>query len=166
MSAGARRPNADRPIPPPKASTAFRRSYKGVAPAVNDVLGGHVPLTYVTWGPVAPYVASGKMRALAVADHERSPLAPDVPTLAELGVRDAEVGAWQALMGPKNLPPDIVATLNRHMNEILKMPDVAARMKVYGAIPAGGDGARVAQVNGGDYIRFAKLIKDFGIQAN
>ncbi len=140
--------------------------YKGVAPAVNDVLGGHVPLTYVTWGPVAPYVATGKMHALAVADHERSPLAPNVPTLAELGVRDVEVSAWQALMGPKGLPQDIVARLNREMNEILKMPDVAARMKVYGAIPSGGEPARVARVNSADFNRYARLIKDFGIQAD
>jgi tripartite-type tricarboxylate transporter receptor subunit TctC len=140
--------------------------YRGVAPAVNDVLGGHVPLTYITWGPVAPYVANGKLVPLAVADRERSPLAPNVPTLAELGVRDVEVGAWQALMGPKGMPAEIVRTLNTHMNEILKMPDVAAKMKVYGAIPAGGDGARVAKVNAGDYARYGKIIKDFGIQAD
>jgi tripartite-type tricarboxylate transporter receptor subunit TctC len=140
--------------------------YRGVAPAVNDVLGGHVPLTYITWGPVAPYVANGKMHALAVADRERSPLAPEVPTLAELGVRDVEVSAWQALMGPKNMPADVVATLNKHMNEILKMPDVSAKMKVFGAIPAGGDTARVAKVNATDYARYGKIIKDFGIQAD
>jgi tripartite-type tricarboxylate transporter receptor subunit TctC len=140
--------------------------YRGVAPAVNDVLGGHVPLTYVTWGPVAPYIASGKMHALAVADRERSPLAPNVPTLSELGVRDVEVGAWQALMGPKGMPADVVATLNRHVNEILKMPDVAAKMQVFGAIPAGGDAGRLAKVNANDYARYGKIIKDFGIQAD
>ena len=140
--------------------------YRGVAPAVNDVLGGHVPLTWVTWGPVAQYVPAGKMVALAVADEERSPLAPNVPTLTELGVKDVQVSAWQGLMGPKGLPPEIVRTLNGHMNEILKMPDVVAKMKVFGALPAGGEPARLAKVNANDHARFGKIIKDFGIQAD
>ncbi len=140
--------------------------YRGVAPAVNDVAGGHVPLTYITWGPVAPYVAIGKMHALAVADKQRSQLAPDVPTLAELGVKDVEVSAWQGLMGPKGLPPGIVKTLNTDMNEILKMPDIVAKMRIYGALAAGGDPARLASSNAEDHDRFGKLIKAFGIQAD
>jgi tripartite-type tricarboxylate transporter receptor subunit TctC len=140
--------------------------YRGVAPAVNDVLGGHVPLTFITWGPVEPYVASGKVHVIAVADKQRSPLAPNVPTLAEVGVKDVEVGAWQGLMAPKGLSPEIQKTLNAHMNEILKMPDVVAKMKVYGALPAGGDPARLAKTNADDHARFGKIIKDFGIQAD
>jgi tripartite-type tricarboxylate transporter receptor subunit TctC len=140
--------------------------YKGVAPAVNDVMGGHVPLTFITWGPVAPYVSGGKMVPLAVADHERSPLAPNVPTLREQGIADVEVGAWQGLMAPKGLAPEIVRTLNGHMNEILKMPDVVAKMKVFGALPAGGEPARLAKTNADDHTRFARIIKDFGIQAD
>ena len=140
--------------------------YRGVAPAVNDVLGGHIPLTFITWGPVEPYVAGGKVHVLAVADKQRSPLAPNVPTLAELGVKDVEVGAWQGLMGPKGLPADIVRTLNTHMNEILKMPDVAAKMQTFGAIPAGGEPARLARTNAADHARFGKIIKDFGISAD
>ncbi|MDB5900233.1 MAG: Twin-arginine translocation pathway signal [Ramlibacter sp.] len=139
--------------------------YKGVAPAVNDVLGGHVPLTFITWGPVAPHVASGKMNPIAVFDSERSPLAPDVPTARELGLRDVDVSAWQGLMGPKGLSPEIVRTLNAHMNEILKMPDVAAKMKVFGGLPAGGDPQRLARTNAADHNRFGRIIKDFGIQA-
>jgi tripartite-type tricarboxylate transporter receptor subunit TctC len=139
--------------------------YKGVAPAVNDVLGGHVPLTFITWGPVAPHVASGKMTPIAVFDAERSPLAPEVPTARELGLREVDVSAWQGLMGPKGMSPEIVRTLNTHMNEILKMPDVAAKMKVFGGLPAGGDAQRLARANAADHTRFAKIIKDFGIQA-
>jgi tripartite-type tricarboxylate transporter receptor subunit TctC len=139
--------------------------YKGVAPAVNDVLGGHVPLTFITWGPVAPHVASGKMNPIAVFDSERSPLAPDVPTARELGLRDVDVSAWQGLMGPKGMSPEIVRTLNAHMNEILKMPDVAAKMKVFGGLPAGGDPQRLARTNAADHNRFGRIIKDFGIQA-
>jgi len=140
--------------------------YRGVAPAVNDVLGGHVPLTFITLGPVEPYIASGKVHAIAVADKQRSPLAPNVPTMAEAGVKEVEVGAWQGLMAPKGLSPEIQKTLNTHMNEILKMPDVVAKMKVFGALPAGGDPARLAKTNADDNARFGKIIKDFGIQAD
>ena len=61
--------------------------YKGVAPAVNDLIGGHVPTTFMTYGPLAPYVG-GKVNVLAVADSKRTSLAPSVPTLAELGYKD------------------------------------------------------------------------------
>lgn len=140
--------------------------YRGVAPAVNDVLGGHVPVTFMTLGPVAPHITSGKIAALAVADAQRSPLAPNVPTLAELGYKGVEVGAWQGLFGPKDMPADLVKTLNGHFNEILKMPDVASKMATFGALPAGGDAARLAKSNANDFARFGKIIKDFGIQAD
>ena len=107
--------------------------YRGVAPAVNDVLGGHVPLTYITLGPVAPYLPGAKMVPLAVADSKRSPLAPSVPTFEELGYKGVQVGAWHGLFGPKGMPADVVKTLNGHFNEILKMPDVVSRMETLGA---------------------------------
>ncbi|WP_431111960.1 Bug family tripartite tricarboxylate transporter substrate binding protein [Variovorax paradoxus] len=140
--------------------------YKGVAPAVNDVLGGHVPVTFITLGPVAPYMSSGKMVPLAVASKERSPLAPKVPTFAELGYKDVELTAWNGLWGPRNLPPEIVKTLNGHFNEILKMPDVVSRMAVLGTTPVGGDADVLAKTNAADFARFGKVIKELGIQAD
>ncbi|WP_280808037.1 Bug family tripartite tricarboxylate transporter substrate binding protein [Variovorax boronicumulans] len=140
--------------------------YKGVAPAVNDVLGGHVPVTFITLGPVAPYFANGKLKPLAVASSQRSPLAPTVPTLAELGYKDVEVVAWNGLWGPRNLPPEIVKTLNGHFNEILKMPDIVARMAVLGTTPVGGDADVLGKTNAADYARFGKVIKELGIQAD
>jgi len=140
--------------------------YKGVAPAVNDVLGGHVPVTFITLGPVAPYFANGKLKPLAVASAQRSPLAPNVPTLAELGYKDVEVVAWNGLWGPRNLPPEIVKTLNAHFNEILKMPDIVARMAVLGTTPVGGDADVLGKTNAADYARFGKVIKELGIQAD
>src|SRR5256885_3832995 len=80
--------------------------YKGVAPAVTDVVGGHVPFTYSTLGSIAPYLPGGKLVALAVADAQRSPLAPDVPTLAELGYKDVELRSEEhtsELQSPCNL---------------------------------------------------------------
>lgn len=140
--------------------------YKGVAPAMSDVLGAHVPLTYMTYGPLEPYVASGKVRILAVADKARSPLAPSVPTFAELGYAGIEVTAWNGLFGPKGMPADIVKTLNTHVNEILKMPDVAAKLATLGVIPHGGAPEVLARTSAGDFERFGRIIKEMGIKAD
>jgi tripartite-type tricarboxylate transporter receptor subunit TctC len=140
--------------------------YRGTGPAVIDMLGGHINFMYTTLGPVAQHIQAGKMTVLAVADPQRSSLAPNVPTLLELGYKDADVGAWQGLMGPKGLPADVTATLNRHMNEIIKMPDVLERMTKLYLVPVGGDGAVLGRINAIDHNRYAKVIKEFGIQAD
>ena len=100
------------------------------------------------------------------ADPQRSPLQPNVPTLAESGYKDVNVGAWQGLMGPKNMPADAVKTLNTAMNEVLKMPDIVARMTTLATIVVGGDGAVLGRINAADHNRYAKVIKEFGIQAD
>jgi tripartite-type tricarboxylate transporter receptor subunit TctC len=140
--------------------------YRGVAPAVNDVLGGHVPLTYITLGPVDPYLPNGKMVVLAVADKKRSPLAPNVPTFQELGIKDVEVTAWHGLFGPKGMSPETVKMLNGHFNEILKMPDVVSRMATLGALSLGGSPDVLAKTNAADFERFGRIIKELGIQAD
>ncbi|SDD88560.1 Tripartite-type tricarboxylate transporter, receptor component TctC [Cupriavidus sp. YR651] len=140
--------------------------YRGTAPAIVDVLGGQVPMTYVTYGAVAQYVGNGSLVPLAVADQKRSPFAPNVPTLGELGYKDVEIGAWQALMGPKNLPADIVRTLNGHINDILKQPDVVAKMATIAVTPVGGEPAVLQKLIAADTARYTKLVKEFGIQAD
>jgi tripartite-type tricarboxylate transporter receptor subunit TctC len=148
-----------------KASGANLRHvpYKGVAPGITDVVGGHVPLTWITYGPAAPYLHDGKMRLLAVAQNARSPLAPDVPTLAELGYKDVEVVAWNGVFAPKGLPAEIVQQLNGHFNEILKMPDVLERMKTLGTLPLGGPADTLAKTNAADLQRFSRIVKDLNI---
>ncbi|QRQ84030.1 Bug family tripartite tricarboxylate transporter substrate binding protein [Cupriavidus oxalaticus] len=140
--------------------------YRGLAPAIVDVIGGQVPVTYVTYGAVAQYVGNGSLVPLAVADLKRSPFAPNVPTLAELGYKDVEIGAWQALLGPKNMPADMVRTLNAHINDILKMPDVVARMATIAVTPAGGEPAALSKLIAADTNRYTKIVKEFGIQAD
>ncbi|SEB07883.1 tripartite tricarboxylate transporter substrate binding protein [Variovorax sp. YR216] len=140
--------------------------YRGSMPAVADLVGGQVPMMYTTLGPVQPHIKAGKLVPLAVADSKRSPFLPDVPTLAELGYKGAEVGAWQALMGPKGMPPELVKLLNQHVQEILKMPDVAARMETIALTPTGGDPASMSKLVQNDYQRYGQIVKEFGIQAN
>jgi tripartite-type tricarboxylate transporter receptor subunit TctC len=140
--------------------------YRGSAPAITDLVGGHVNMSYTTLGPVTPHVLTGKLRTLAVADSKRSPLAPEVPTLAELGFRDSEIGAWQGVFAPKGLSADIVRTLNGHFNEILKMTDVQARMTQLALVPLGGEPAALGRALSNDHDRYGKVIKEFGIQAD
>lgn len=139
--------------------------FRGVAPAVTDVVGAHVPLMYMTLGPIAPYVPTGQLVPLAVAQDRRSALAPSVPTFRELGVRGAEVVAWHGLFGPKGLSPEIVNRLNANLNEIIRMPDVRASMALLGALPVGGPPDVLANTNAKDLERFTLLIKELGIQA-
>ena len=139
--------------------------YRGVAPVVNDALGGHVAIGWVTPAAVMGHLQAGKLVALAVADKQRTKLLPNAPTLVELGYV-VEVSAWMGLLGPKGLPPEVVRTLNTQMNEILKMPDVVAKMNALGIEPVGGDPSVLAQQIATDNERFGKLVKAFGITAD
>ena len=139
--------------------------YRGSVPAVADMVAGQVPMMYSSLGPVLPFVENGKLVVLAVADPQRSAFLPQVPTLTEAGYPNADVGAWQALMGPKNMPPALVTLLNQQVNEVLKMPDVAARMKGISLQPEGGTPERMKKLAHDDYLRYGRLVKEFGIRA-
>lgn len=141
-------------------------AYRGSGPAIVDLLGGHLPMMYTTLGPVSQHLASGKLVNIGVADAKRSPLQPNVPTLTESGFKDSEVGAWQGFVGPKGLSPKIVRTLNGHLNEIIKAPDVATRMTALALVPAGGEPAEIARMTATDFSRYGKIIKEAGIQAD
>jgi len=139
--------------------------YKGVGPCVIDLLGGHIPLAWVPLGPVLQQIEAGKIVPLAVALPQRSPLLPNVPSLAEFGYKDIDPWSWQGLLGPKGLPAEVVQSLNAHMNEILKMADVVTRLNSFGTVVAGGTPERLAQSNTAAFNRYTELAKEFGIQA-
>ena len=140
--------------------------YKGVAPAVNDLLGGHVALSWMTYGPVEPYLASGKIHILANGAAERTPLAPDAPSMAALGYKNINIAAWQGLYAPKGTPAEVVRTLNGHMAEILQMPDVVAKMRVFGAFAKPSTPEALGKLTSDEYAFFGKVVKEFGIQAD
>lgn len=139
--------------------------YRGTGPAVVDVVAGHIPLAYITLGPVAQYITTGKLVALAVTDRKRSPLLPNIPTLSELGYKDVVAGGWHGFFAPKGTPPEVVRLLNSHLNEIIKMPDVVEKMATFGAIPVGGPPSALAQLNALEFQRLGKVIQELGIQA-
>lgn len=134
--------------------------YKGVAPAVNDVLGGHIPFAYGSLSTIKPHLPSGALVALAVTSRERSPLAPEVPTLYELGYKGVVLDSWYGFFGPKDMPADAVKVLNDHLNAILKMPDVVEKMALQGCSPVGGPPEVLAKTNRVDVELVGNLIKE------
>lgn len=139
--------------------------YRGSGPAIVDLVAGHIPAMYTTLGPVAQYLEKGQLINIAVADAQRSPLQPAVPTLAEAGVKGVEVGAWQGFMGPHGMPDPVVKLLNTHLNEIIKMPDVQEKMKTLALVPTGGEPAALGRLVADHYSRFGKVIREAGIVA-
>jgi tripartite-type tricarboxylate transporter receptor subunit TctC len=140
--------------------------YRGSAPAVVDLIGNHISFMYTTLGPVRQHIERGTLTNIAVADSTRSPFAPSVPTLEEQGVRGANLGAWQGIMAPKNTPQRVIDMLNAHMNEIMKMPDVLARMSLATTVPTGGEPRYLGRTHSAEYDRMAKVIADLGIKAD
>lgn len=140
--------------------------YKGIAPGLADLLGGHLPTVYATPGAAAGYLAEKKVVPLAVTGQGRSAILPNVPSLVELGYKDVDVSAWWGLFGPKGLPQDVTQKLHGAMLEVIKLPDVVAKLGTMAVTPDIADGAALGRTVANDHARFGKVIKEFGIQAD
>jgi tripartite-type tricarboxylate transporter receptor subunit TctC len=140
--------------------------YRGVGPSVTDVVAGHVNTAWVTLGAVSQYTSSGRLVPLVIGDARRSPLAPNVPTLVELGYKDIVVGAWNGFFAPKGTPAAVVTLLNGHLNEILKEKEVVDKLATFGALPAGGAPDVLARTNASEYEVMGHVIKDLNIRAD
>jgi tripartite-type tricarboxylate transporter receptor subunit TctC len=102
--------------------------YKGGAPAITDLLGGHADASFQNINAILPHVQGGKLKALAITSEKRSPVLPKVPTMAESGVKDVEVYSWQAIAAPKGLPKDVKATLHNALTSALNDPQNKQKM--------------------------------------
>lgn len=140
--------------------------YKGVAPGLADLMGGHVPTLYATPGAVTGYLAEKKVVPLAVTGSARSPLMPQVPSLVELGYKDVEVTAWWGLLGPRGLPPEVTRKLEAAMREVIADPAVAAKLATMAVTPDIADGATLGRTVAADHERFGRVVKALGIQAD
>jgi tripartite-type tricarboxylate transporter receptor subunit TctC len=108
--------------------------YKGAAPALNDLLGGHVDFFFSGFPAAAAQVKAGTLKLIAVSTAKRSPAAADVPTVAEAsGLTDFDVSLWQGIFAPRATPQDVVARLNAEINRIVMQPDILAKLRDDGA---------------------------------
>lgn len=133
--------------------------YNGSAGAVTDLLGGQVQVMFLPLHVALPLVQSGKLRMLAAGGAHRSPVTPDVPSLADAGITDIDVDIWYALLGPRGLAKEQVALLNASVNAILRDEDVRANLGKQGLIPLPGTPEDLARMIATDLERWTQLIR-------
>jgi tripartite-type tricarboxylate transporter receptor subunit TctC len=137
--------------------------YKGTAPALNDLLGGQIPLIWATPNVVMQYVEAGKIKPLAVGSLERIALLPNVPTLNESGVPGFDVSVWFGIAGPAKMPRDIIERVSREIAPIDKMPEIKAKTAPLGYDLGYLDSRQLAAKIAADHARYGKVIRDAGI---
>ena len=115
--------------------------YRGAGPATADLLSGQVQVLFANLPNVLAYIKPGKVRVLAVASEQRSPAIPDVPTLAEAGVKDAVVESWYGVMAPAGTPPEVIRKLQDTVIDLAKDPSMIAHLAEQGAVPFAGTSA-------------------------
>ena len=140
--------------------------YKGSAPALVDLLGGQTQLMFATMPPALPHVKSGRLRALGVTGAQRSPLVPELPTIAESGLPGYEITQWWALLGPPGLPPAIVTRLSSELNAILQQSDVKERFASEGAVTAPNTPEWLASFMKSEVAKWAKVVRASGATAD
>lgn len=140
--------------------------YKGTGPALNDTIAGTTQLIFGSVATALQHVKSGRLRALAVTTPKRIAAAPDVPTVAEAGYPSYEVTNWHGLVGPKGLPKDIVARLNREVNESLKSDDVKKILASDGLEPAGGSPEELGAIIKKEIGRWGEVVRRAGVKAD
>ncbi|TAJ32604.1 MAG: tripartite tricarboxylate transporter substrate binding protein [Reyranella sp.] len=113
-------------------TTGIHVPYKGGGPAISDLISGHANVSFQNLGAIAQHVKSGKLKALGVTSAARTPTLPEVPTMAEGGVKDLEVYSWQAAAAPKGLPPAVKAKLEAELIASAKSPDIKAQFEAVG----------------------------------
>lgn len=137
--------------------------YKGGAPSVTAIMSGEAQVNFATLPAVVPQIRGGKVRGVALAARERNPAVPDVPTLIELGLPDFEVGTWSGLIGPKGMPPEVVARLSAAVLAAVNDPAVKKRLVDEGAEVKPLGPADFAAFMRAENARWVKVVKDAGI---
>jgi tripartite-type tricarboxylate transporter receptor subunit TctC len=139
--------------------------YRGLAPALTDVLNGEITMTFAQLSNAKPFIADGRLRALGVASPKRSPALPDVPTVAEAGnLPGFEAMSWYALMAPAHTPDAIIRKLQHEVAQILQQPEVRNVLEAQGATPVGNSPEELARIINDDTARWSKLIRDAHIE--
>ena len=140
--------------------------YKGAAPAITDLLGGQIDAAFQNINNVIQYIHAGKLRVLAIASAKRSPLLPGTPTLAESGVKDAEVNSWQGVVAPKGLSPEVKAQIHAALMEALADPQVKQKFVDMGFELVGNTPDQFSAYQASESVRWKKLIETRKISAD
>lgn len=139
--------------------------YKGGGPAINDLISGHANVSFQNLGAIAQQVRTSKLKALAVTSATRAPALPNVPTLAEAGVKDLEVYSWQAAAAPKGLPPAVKAKLEADITAAAKAPEVKEQFEKIGFDVVATTGAQFDSFLAGEIARWKQVIETGKISA-
>jgi tripartite-type tricarboxylate transporter receptor subunit TctC len=143
---------------------ALHVPYKGGAPALSDLVGGQLSFMIENMPGTMPYVMAGNLRALAITSPQRSPLAPELPTVAEAGVPGYEMSGWNGIFAAKGTPPKIVERLHSEVAKILRAPEVRRELAALGAEPVGDTPDEFRAFLKADMARWGKIIQEKGIR--
>ena len=133
--------------------------YKGSSQAFNDVLSKHVDMMLTSTTYAATFIKAGRVRAIGISNPQRLAFLPDVPTFAEQGWPQYQVVDWKAIAGPRGMPPDVVAYLNRELNEAMKRESISEKFRAEGTTIVGGTPEQMMQVVRSDIERWRNLVK-------
>ena len=140
--------------------------YKGSGPAINDLMGGQVPFGFESMIAVLQQVKGGKLQALGITDTRRSPVLPDIPTLAESGVPGYDAIAWYGVMAPKGTPASVVSVLNTEMRKVLALPDVKQQLLDLGSTDVAGPPEQFGGFIKSEIAKWGKVVKASGATAD
>jgi tripartite-type tricarboxylate transporter receptor subunit TctC len=138
--------------------------YKGVQQSIPDLISGQVSILFDNIMTAQPHIKAGKVKALAISSPKRSPLVPDVPTVAESGLPGFQSVTWFGLLGPASTPRAVVERVNAEINKALLLPEIQARFTQMGFEPAGGSASDFAQAIQRDADKWSKVIRDAGVK--
>jgi tripartite-type tricarboxylate transporter receptor subunit TctC len=143
--------------------------YRGSAPALVDMVGGHMDVMFDNLPSSMPQIKAGKLKALAVTSATRSSALPDVPTIAEAGgpqLKGYEASSWFGLLAPAGTPADIVNRIQQESAKALASPEVKEKLQAQGAIPGGNTPAEFAKMIAAEHVKWAKVVKDSGAKVD
>ena len=139
-------------------------AYKGGGPAIADLLGGNVSMSFASMTSSLPFIKAGRLRPLAVSSKDRSAQLPDVPTMMEAGVPNVQVRDWQGILGPRGMPKAVVDKLATEIGRTLKHPDNQARLAAMGVEVIASTPEEFRQAIGSEIKRWATVVKDANIK--
>lgn len=138
--------------------------YKGAAPATADLVGGQIPMGILGAAPLIPHLKTGRLRALAVTTGKRTPALPDVPTLADVGVKGFESSQWFGFLAPAGTPREVIAKINADLSRVLAMPEVKERLAAQGGETQHSTPEAFAAFLRKEHDTYAKIIATAGIK--